>query len=155
MIEEFWTNFTKKQIQRIENESLRTRLNKSISQGDADNYLSVKNEFNYDYARTNNKGIILIHESLRIDTTSKIESLMIKLKSIDTNENKKIKFSRMMMAHTSLCCRRQTGIQRQNTSHAPVQKQYRYHKVFPNSIKSLGYLGGRRKLLLQYTEHCP
>ena len=89
MIEEFWTNFTKKQIQRIENESIRTRLNKSISQGDADNYLSVKNEFNYDYARTNNKGIILLHESLRIDTTSKIESLMIKLKSIDTNENKK------------------------------------------------------------------
>ena len=93
MIEEFWTNFTKKQIQRIENESLRTRLNKSISQGDADNNLSVKNEINYDYVRTNNKGIILLPESLRIDTTSKIESLMIKLKSIDTNENKKIKFS--------------------------------------------------------------
>ena len=62
MIEEFWTNFTKKQIQRIENESLRTRLNKSISQGDADNNLSVKNEINYDYARTNIKGIILLPE---------------------------------------------------------------------------------------------
>ena len=52
------------------------------------------NEINYDCARTNNKGIILLPESLRIDTTPKIESLTIKLKNIDTNGNKKINFSR-------------------------------------------------------------
>ena len=50
--------------------------------------------FNYDYARKNNKGIILLHESLRIDTTPKKELVMIKLKNIDANGNKKINFSR-------------------------------------------------------------
>ena len=52
------------------------------------------NEINYDCARTNNKGIIILPESLRIDTTPKIESLTIKLKNIDENENKKKIFSR-------------------------------------------------------------
>ena len=52
------------------------------------------NEINYNYARTNNKGIILLPESLRIDTTLKIKSLTIKLKNIDTNGNKKINSSR-------------------------------------------------------------
>ena len=52
------------------------------------------NEINYDYARTNNKGIILPPESLRIDITPKIELLMIKFKNIDENGNKKIYFSR-------------------------------------------------------------
>ena len=51
-------------------------------------------EINYDYDRTNNKGIILLPELLRIETTSKIESLTIKLKNIDANGNKKIYFSR-------------------------------------------------------------
>ena len=51
-------------------------------------------EINYDYDRTNNKGIILLPESLRIDTIPKIESLTIKLKNIDANGNKKINFSR-------------------------------------------------------------
>ena len=48
------------------------------------------NEINYNYVKTNNKGIILLPESLRIDTTPKIESLMIKFKNIDENGNKKI-----------------------------------------------------------------
>ena len=52
------------------------------------------NEINYNYARTNNKGIILLPESLRIDTTTKIESLMIKLKNIEENGNREINFSR-------------------------------------------------------------
>ena len=65
-----------------------------MAQADEDNNLSVMNEINYDYARTNNKGIILLPESLRIDTTPKIESLTIKLKNIDENENKKIISSR-------------------------------------------------------------
>ena len=65
-----------------------------MSQTVSDNNLSVINEINYDYARTNNKGIILPPESLRIDTTPKIESLTIKLKNIDANGNKKINFSR-------------------------------------------------------------
>ena len=52
------------------------------------------NEINYNYARTNNKGIILLPESLRIDTTPKIESLMIKLKNFDENGNIEIIFSR-------------------------------------------------------------
>jgi len=52
------------------------------------------NEINYNYARINNKGIILLPESLRTNTTPKIESLMIKLKNIDANRNKKIYFSR-------------------------------------------------------------
>ena len=65
-----------------------------MSQTVSDNNLSVINEINYDYARKNNKGIILLPESLRIDTTPKIESLTIKLKNIDANGNKKINFSR-------------------------------------------------------------
>ena len=56
-----------------------------MAQVDADNNMSVMNEINYNYAKTNNKGIILLPESLRIDTTQKIESLMIKLKHIDEN----------------------------------------------------------------------
>ena len=60
-------------------------------QADTDNNMNVMNEMNYDYARTNNKGIILPPESLRIDTTPKIESLTIKLENIDANG---INFSR-------------------------------------------------------------
>ena len=63
-------------------------------QEDANNNMNVMNEINYDYARTNNKGIILLPESLRIDATPKIESLMPKLQNIDANENKKINSSR-------------------------------------------------------------
>ena len=63
-------------------------------QADADNNMNVLNKINFNYARANNKGIILLPESLRIDTTSKIESLTIKLKNIDANGNKKINFSR-------------------------------------------------------------
>ena len=63
-------------------------------QADADNNMNVLNKINFNYARANNKGIILLHESLRIDTTSKIESLTIKLKNIDANGNKKINSSR-------------------------------------------------------------
>ena len=56
--------------------------------------MNVMNEINYNYTRSNNKGIILLPESLRIDTTPKIESLMIKLKNFDENGNKEIIFSR-------------------------------------------------------------
>ena len=56
--------------------------------------MNVLNKINYNYARINNKGIILLPESLRIDTIPKIESLTIKLKNIDANGNKKINFSR-------------------------------------------------------------
>ena len=63
-------------------------------QADANNNMNVMNEINYDYTRINNKGIILLPESLRIDTIPKIESLTIKLKNIGTNGNKKINFSR-------------------------------------------------------------
>ena len=67
---------------------------KSQKNTDANNNMNVMNEMNYDYARTNNKGIILPPESLRIDTTPRIESLMIKLKNIDENGNREIIFSR-------------------------------------------------------------
>ena len=63
-------------------------------QADADNNMNAMNEINYNYARANNKGIILLPESLRIDNTPKIESLMIKLKNFDENGNKEIIFSR-------------------------------------------------------------
>ena len=63
-------------------------------QADADNNMNVLNKINFNYARANNKGIILLPKSLRIDTTSKIESLTIKLKNIDANGNKKINSSR-------------------------------------------------------------
>ena len=56
--------------------------------------MNVMNEINYDYARANNKGIILLLESLWINTTPKIESLMIELKNIDENGNREIIFSR-------------------------------------------------------------
>ena len=65
-----------------------------MAQTDANNNMNVMNEINYDYAKTNNKGIILLPDSYRIDTTPKMESLTIKLKNIDANGNKKINFSR-------------------------------------------------------------
>ena len=65
-----------------------------MAQADEDNNLSVMNEINYDYDRASNKGIILLPELLRIDTISKIESLMIKFKNIDENGNRKIYISR-------------------------------------------------------------
>ena len=52
------------------------------------------NEINYNYARTNNKGIILLPESFRIDTTPEKELVTIKLKNIDENGNREINFSR-------------------------------------------------------------
>ena len=63
-----------------------------MTQADVDNNMNVMNEINCNYARTNNKRIILLPESLRTDTTPKIESQMIKLKNIDVNGNKKNKF---------------------------------------------------------------
>ena len=63
-------------------------------QADADNNMNVLNKINFNYARTNNKGIILLSDTYRIDTIPKIESLTIKLKNIDANGNKKIYFSR-------------------------------------------------------------
>ena len=87
-------DFCKNQIQRTANENIRTRLKKNMAQKDVDNNISVMNEINYNYARIKNKGIILLPESLRTNTTPKIESLMIKLKNIDANRNKKIYFSR-------------------------------------------------------------
>ena len=81
-------------IQAAANGNIRTRLGKNMVQADADNNMNVLNKINFNYARANNKGIILLPESLRIDTTSKIESLTIKLKNIDANENKKINSSR-------------------------------------------------------------
>ena len=55
--------------------------------------MNVLNKINYNYARTNNKGIILLPESLRIDTTPKISLTKI-LKNIDAKGIKRIKFSR-------------------------------------------------------------
>ena len=94
MTEEFSAIFHKNRVQRIANGNIRTRLGKNMIQADADNNMNVLNKINFNYARANNKGIILLPESLRIDTTSKIESLTIKLKNIDTNGNKKINSSR-------------------------------------------------------------
>ena len=54
-------------MKRIENESKRTRLKKSMTQADANNNTSVMNGINYDYARTNNKGIILLPENKKIN----------------------------------------------------------------------------------------
>ena len=59
-----------------------------MTKANEDNNTSVTNEINYNYSRANNKGIIIIHESLRIDITPKIESLMIIFKNIDENGNK-------------------------------------------------------------------
>ena len=39
----------------IANESIRTRLKKSMIQADAYNNMNDMNEINYNYARTNNK----------------------------------------------------------------------------------------------------
>ena len=51
-------------MQRIANGNIRTRLGKNMVQTDADNNMNVMNEINYDYAKTNNKGIILPLELL-------------------------------------------------------------------------------------------
>ena len=59
-----------------------------MTQANEDNNTSVTNEINYYYSRANNKGIIILPESLRIDITPKIESLMIIFKNIDENGNK-------------------------------------------------------------------
>ena len=55
--------------------------------------MNVLNKINYNYARNNNKGIILLHESLRIDTTPKIESLTIKLKDISKEQDEFISYT--------------------------------------------------------------
>ena len=99
MVQEYdWrilSDFCKNHIQSsIANESIRTRLKKRMTQANEDNNTSVTNEINYNYSRANNKGIIILPESLRIDITPKIESLMIIFKNIDENGNKKIYFSR-------------------------------------------------------------
>ena len=59
-----------------------------MTQANEDNNTSVTNEINYNYSRANNKGIIILPESLWIDITPKIESLMIIFKNIDENGNK-------------------------------------------------------------------
>ena len=81
---------------------------------------------------------------------------MIKLENIDENENKKIYISRNS-EHILLCCLRQTGVQgsKRNASHLPVQKRSEHQKALPNSIKFAIYIGGHRKLLLQYRGHRP
>ena len=76
-------------------------------------------EINYDYDRTNNKGIILLPESLRIETTSKIESLSIKLKNIDANGNKKIYFSRNYDLYLTLMPKK--------SLHSKAQDEYLSH----------------------------
>ena len=81
---------------------MRTRLKKGMAQTDVDNNMNLMNEINYNYSRTNNKRIILLPESLRTDTTPKIDSLTIYLKIIDTNGNKKINFSRNDDSYLSL-----------------------------------------------------
>ena len=60
------------------------------------------NEIIYNYSRINNKGIILLPKSLRININPKMESLMIKLKNINKNVNKKINFSRNDSSYLSL-----------------------------------------------------
>ena len=60
------------------------------------------NEIIYNYSRINNKGIILLPESMRIDINPKKESLTIKLKNINENVNKKINFSRNDSSYLSL-----------------------------------------------------
>ena len=62
-------------------------------QADVDNNMNAMNEINYNYARTNNKGIILLPESLRIDTTPKIESLTIKLKDISKAQDEFLSYT--------------------------------------------------------------
>ena len=81
--------------------------------------MNVMNEINYNYARTNNKGIILLPKSLRIDTTQKIESLMIKLKNIDANRNKKIYFSRNYDLYLTLMPKK--------SLHSKAQDEYLSH----------------------------
>ena len=109
-------DFCKNQMQRTYNENIRTRLKKSMTQADTYNNISAVNEISLNYERINNKGIILKPESLRIDITPKMESLM-------KIEIRKYIFLGMM-AHISLCCLRQAGIQgcKRNTSHLPAQK---------------------------------
>ena len=73
-IEEFWPIFAKTRYRGLQ---MRTRLKKGMAQTDVDNNMNLMNEINYNYSRTNNKGIILLPESLRTDTTPKIDSLTI------------------------------------------------------------------------------
>ena len=64
-----------------------------MTQADANNNTSVMNEINYDYARTNNEGIILLPDSYRIDTIPKIESLTIKLKDISKAQDEFLSYT--------------------------------------------------------------
>ena len=99
IIEEFWPIFAKTRYRGLQ---MRTRLKNGMAQSDVDNNMNLMNEINYNYSRTNNKGIILLPESLRTDTTPKIDSLTIYLKIIDANGNKKINFSRNDDSYLSL-----------------------------------------------------
>ena len=73
-----------------------------MAQVDEYNNISVMNEIIHNYSRINNKEIILQPESFRIDINPKMESLMIKLKNINENGNKKINFSRNDGSYFSL-----------------------------------------------------
>ena len=117
-----------------------------MAQTDANNNMNIMNEINYDYAKTNNKGIILPLELLWIDTIPKIESLMIKFKNIDDNGNKKIYFSRNDGPYCTFLPKKSLHSQAQDEYHSPAQNRSGYQKVFPNSIKPAGYTGSRRKL---------
>ena len=117
-----------------------------MAQADEDNNLSVMNEINYDYDRASNKGIILLPELLRIDTISKIESLMIKFKNIDENGNRKIYISRNDRQHRTLLRKKKLHSEVQDEYHVHAQNRAGYQKVFLNCIISAGYTGSRRKL---------
>ena len=113
------------------------------------------NKINYNYARINNKRIILLPESLRIDTIPKIESLTIKLNNTGENRSKKIYFSRNGGSYLTLLQKITWNSKIQDEYHGPAQSWYGYQKVFPNSIKSVRYTGGHRNLRLQYGEYRP
>ena len=73
-------------MQRIANENIKAKIKQSIDQEDFYGNKTILNMINYNQFNAKNIGTIILLETLRIDTSSKIKSSLIELHFIDEKE---------------------------------------------------------------------
>ena len=79
-------NFCKNPTQRITNENIRKKIKKIIDQVDIDDNITIMNMITIISLMQSISAQFILLETLRIDTSSKIESSLIKLYCIDEKE---------------------------------------------------------------------
>ena len=79
-------NFCKNPTQRIKNENIRKKIKKIIDQVDIDDNITIMNMITIISLIQSIQAQFILLETLRIDTSSKIESSLIKLYCIDEKE---------------------------------------------------------------------